>query len=329
MGLSGVTTLVTGADGFIGSHLAERLAEAGAHVRALCMYNSAGSVGCLDDVPRDRFALMDVRYGDIRDQGFVRDLVSGVEVVFHLAALVSIPYSYAAPISFVETNVLGTANVLEAARSAGVRRVVHTSTSEVYGTPLQVPITETHPLRAQSPYSASKIAADQLCEAYARSFDLPVVILRPFNTYGPRQSTRAVIPTILFQLLADNDIVSLGSLRPQRDFTFVTDTVAGFVAMADSALEPGEIVQLGTGRAISVADLFELCCQVVGRRAEVRADPDRIRPRRSEVDVLLSDPARARERLQWAPTVELQEGVTRTAHWLGSRMDLHRAPVYQ
>lgn len=314
-GLTGATTVVTGADGFIGSHLVERLVAEGAHVRALCQYNSHGSLGWLDALPEEVAGQVEVVLGDVRDPGLVRDLVGDHSVVFHLAALIAIPYSYLAPRAFVETNVLGTQNVLEAVRAAGAR-MINTSTSEVYGTPDEVPIRETHPLKGQSPYSASKIAADMLCESYARSFDVAVATLRPFNTFGPRQSLRAVIPTVLAQLLAGAERIHLGSLSPRRDFTFVTDTVDGFVRAATVGLAPGEVLQLGTGTAVSVEELVSLCQQVVGVNAEVTTDEQRVRPEASEVQVLLSDPARAAQRLGWAPSVSLEEGLRRTAVWL-------------
>lgn len=328
MTLEGRPVLVTGSDGFIGSHLVERLLDEGADVRAFCLYNSNGSLGWLDELDADRHAHLDVRLGDVRDERFVREAVAGVDVVFHLAALIAIPYSYMAPSSFVETNVRGTLNVLEAVRSAGVSLMVNTSTSEVYGTPQTVPITEKHPLRGQSPYSATKIAADKLCEAFAMSFDAPVVTLRPFNTYGPRQSARAVIPTILGQLLTDASQVRLGSLTPKRDFTYVSDTVEGFVRAADAGLDPGEVVQLGTGEALSIGELFGLCCEVVGVEAEPVAEGKRIRPRKSEVQVLKSDPTRARELLGWKASVSLTEGLQRVAEWLQGRVDPDRAFQY-
>ncbi|WP_435582737.1 SDR family NAD(P)-dependent oxidoreductase [Amycolatopsis thermoflava] len=327
--LTGRRVLVTGADGFIGSHLVERLLHEGARVRALCVYNSNGSYGWLDDLPDHLADRVEIRLGDIRDVRSVREAMDDVEVVFHLAALIAIPYSYQAPASFVDTNIVGTLNVLEAARDMGGVRVVNTSTSEVYGTPESVPIRETHPLQGQSPYAASKIAADQLSVAYACSFHVDVVILRPFNTFGPRQSARAVIPTILGQLLANQSSVSLGSLYPRRDFTYVTDTVDGFVRMATADLPAGSMVQLGTGRSVSIGELFAVCCAVTGSGAEVVTDDARIRPEAGEVHVLLSDPARAKEILGWEPRVELDEGLLRTAKWLHERVDPRRASRYQ
>ncbi|HEY0710136.1 MAG TPA: GDP-mannose 4,6-dehydratase [Polyangia bacterium] len=317
--------LVTGADGFIGSHLVERLVAEGAHVRALCIYNPQGSWGWLDTASADVRAAIDVRLGDIRDGRFVEELCKDVEIVFHLAALISIPYSYVAPASYVETNVTGTLHILEAARRTGVTRVIHTSTSEVYGTPKHVPITEAHPLVAQSPYAATKVAADQLALSYQRSFGTPVVVLRPFNTYGPRQSTRAVLPTILTQLLRGKREIELGRLDPRRDLTFVTDTCDGFVKAALAPDIEGSTIQLGTGVTVSIGELFTACCAAVGVEAVVKEDPRRVRPADSEVEVLLSDPSLAAEKLGWHPRVALAEGLRLTADWL--RDNLNRYPV--
>lgn len=328
-GLAGRRVLVTGADGFIGSHLTERLLDEAASVSAFCVYNSNGSYGWLDELGADRLGAMNLQLGDIRDARSVRRAVRDVDVVFHLAALVAIPYSYQAPESFVDTNITGTLNVLEAVRDAGDVRMVSTSTSEVYGTPESVPITETHPLCGQSPYAASKIAADQLCQAYARSFGVDVLTLRPFNTYGPRQSARAVIPTILGQLLAGATTVRLGSLEPRRDLTFVTDTVDGFVLMATSDLPPGALVQLGTGQSVSIGELFELCCAVTGADAVAVTDPERVRPAASEVQLLLSEPSRAKEQLGWQAGWSLRDGLAATAAWLAPRADVERAARYQ
>jgi NAD dependent epimerase/dehydratase len=311
----GLPVLVTGSDGFIGSHLVERLVSAGAKVRAFCLYNSRGSLGWLDEVPPETRRAIDVRRGDVRDSRFVEDAMRDVEVVFHLAALVAIPYSYRAPESYLDTNVRGTLNVLEAARRLGTRRVVHTSTSEVYGTPQELPIRETHPLRAQSPYAASKIAADQLALSFHCSFATPVTVLRPFNTYGPRQSTRAVIPTMLVQLLEGRREVDLGRLDTRRDLTFVEDTVDGFVRAGLLPGLEGETIQLGTGRALSVAEMFAAACRTLGVEARPRADPSRLRPDGSEVLALESDPGRARDRLGWSPRVSFEAGLEATARW--------------
>ncbi len=328
MSWRGRRVLVTGADGFIGSHLTERLVEEGADVRAICVYNSMGSYGWLDEATEDVRSSVEVRLGDIRDPEFVADSASGREVLFHLAAIVSIPFSYQSPRTVVDTNVGGTLNVLEAARRHGVDRMVHTSTSEVYGTPDRVPITEDHRLKGQSPYSASKIAADHLCDAYHRAFDVPVVVLRPFNTYGPRQSMRAVLPTILTQLMAGGDTIRLGSLKPRRDMTFVSDTVDGFLRAGVAQNVEGEVIQLGTGVSVSIGELFELACRVTGSDAKVEADPERVRPEKSEVMELLSNPSRARERLGWTPQVELEDGLRQTAEWFRGQLSRYRATRY-
>ena len=314
--------LVTGADGFIGSHLTEALVREGADVRAFCLYNSNGTLGWLDQAEPDIKRSVEFVLGDIRDERFVEEACDGVEIVFHLAALIAIPYSYTAPSSFVETNVKGTLNVLEAARRQGCRRLIHTSTSEVYGTPETVPITEDHPLRGQSPYSATKIAADKLAEAYHASFDLPVVTLRPFNTYGPRQSTRAVIPTILAQMITGSRQIRLGNLEPKRDFTYVSDTVAGFTAAVEATGIEGEVIQLGTGSTYSINEIFELAKRLTGSESEVLVETERLRPEKSEVMVLLSEPSRARELLGWSPTVTIEDGLGRTAKWVEANLDL-------
>jgi UDP-glucose 4-epimerase len=328
MNWKGLKVMVTGADGFIGSHLVEALVAAGADVRAFCLYNSNGSIGWLDtSAPEVRQAL-DVRLGDIRDARLVESACAGVDTVFHLAALIAIPYSYQAPESFIDTNVRGTLNVLEGVRRAGCRRLVQTSTSEVYGTPATLPILETHPLQGQSPYSASKIAADKLCEAYYRSFGVPVVTVRPFNTYGPRQSTRAVLPTMLVQLLAGKREIALGRLDPRRDLTFVTDTVDGLMRAGAADEVDGEEIQLGTGRSVSIGELFEIACRVLNVTASVARDDARYRPDASEVMVLLSDPGKARARLGWTPAVSLEDGVARVARWLEAHGHLDRADRY-
>jgi len=328
VGLSGKRVLVTGADGFIGSHLTERLVTAGATVRAFCLYNSQGSLGWLDTVPPEIRRSLDVRMGDVRDGRFVEAACDRIDIIFHLAALIAIPYSYLAPESFIDTNVKGTLNVLEAARKNGCRRLIHTSTSEVYGTPQDLPIRETHPLQGQSPYSASKIAADKLCEAFFCSFGLPVVVLRPFNTFGPRQSMRAVLPTILVQLLAGKSQVKLGNLDPKRDLTFVEDTVDGFIRTALTPGIEGEVIQLGTGQTVSVGELFATACSVLGVSAEVTAEVERLRPDRSEVMVLQSDPSKAKALLGWTAVTPLSEGIARTSAWLEQSLHLYDSDRY-
>lgn len=327
-GLAGRSVLVTGADGFIGSHLTEALVREGANVRAFCMYNSQGSRGWLDDASADVRGVVDFRLGDIRDAGFVEQACEGVDVIFHLAALIAIPYSYVAPRSYVDTNIGGMVNVLEGARRHGATRIVHTSTSEVYGTPDELPITESHPLKGQSPYSATKIAADKLCESYSRSFELPVVVLRPFNTYGPRQSARAVIPTILSQLLSGARRVRLGNVETRRDLTYVSDTVAGFIRAATAPGIDGRTIQLGTGRAESIEELFRMACKITGVEAEVESESVRVRPSASEVLTLQSDPSAARELLAWEARVALEEGMSRTAEWLARHLDRYSPDEY-
>jgi dTDP-glucose 4,6-dehydratase len=317
---SGVPVLVTGAGGFIGSHLVEALVARGARVRALVRYTSGGDVGALELLDSQTRSSVEVVHGDLCRPDVVRAAFDGVEVAFHLGALISIPYSYQSPDEAVATNVVGTLNVLQAARHAGVRRLIHTSTSEVYGTAQTVPMDETHPLQGQSPYSASKIGADKLAESFARSFDLPVVTVRPFNTFGPRQSTRAVIPTIITQLL-DNRRLRLGSLHPRRDFTFVTDTVAGFLRAAEVPDLGWQEINLGTGHDVSVGEVLGLIAGLMGVTAEVTTEPERVRPPNSEVDRLCSANGRAAEVLGWAPVVSLEDGLRQTIDWVKT----HRA----
>jgi dTDP-glucose 4,6-dehydratase len=319
------TVLVTGAGGFIGSHLAERLAELNARVRALVHYNALGSAGWLDSSPcRDR---IEVLAGDICDRDSVRAAMQGTEIVFHLAALIAIPYSYHAPESYVRTNVAGTLNVLQSARELGVKRVVHTSTSEVYGTARQVPIEETHPLQGQSPYSASKIGADKMAEAFHLSFDLPVVTIRPFNTFGPRQSARAVIPTIITQAL-DGSVVRLGSLHPTRDLNYVSNTVDGFLRAAVEPAAVGRTINLGSGREISIGDLAALIGRLMGRSLTVTSEDQRVRPEKSEVERLLASNELAASLLKWRPVVDLEEGLRRTIEWIKANRDKYRPDTY-
>lgn len=322
--VKGRKVLVTGADGFIGSHLAERLVLEGARVRVFCFYNSQGSLGWLETVAPEIRNELDVQLGDIRDARFVEQACKDVEIVFHLAALIAIPYSYIAAESFVDTNIRGTLNVLEGARRCGISRIVQTSTSEVYGTPASIPIRETHPLNAQSPYAATKIAADQLALSYFQSFATPVTVLRPFNTFGPRQSTRAVTATMLVQLLAGKKEISLGRLSTRRDLTYVSDVVDGFVRAGTVEGIEGKVIQLGTGRSVSIEELFHLACRVVGVSATVKPDTRRLRPDASEVLELESDPTRALELLGWKPAVTLEEGLEHTASWLRENRNSYR-----
>lgn len=317
--------LVTGADGFIGSHLTEALLAGGAQVRAFTMYNSLGSRGWLEGLEAEG---LEVVAGDVRDASAVRSAVRGCDTVLHLAALIAIPYSYAAPDAYLETNVRGTLNVLQAAREFGVRRVVHTSTSEVYGTAQHVPIGETHPLQAQSPYAASKIAADQFALSFHRSFGLPVAVVRPFNTYGPRQSARAVIPTIITQLAAGRRVIKLGALSPTRDFNFVADTAAGFIAVARADAAVGEVVNLGSDFEVSVGDTARLIAEVMNVSAEIVSDAERLRPDASEVQRLWADTRKAAALLEWRPAYGGLEGFKRglaeTALWFTRGENLKR-----
>ncbi|MFI8930210.1 SDR family NAD(P)-dependent oxidoreductase [Streptomyces sp. NPDC053474] len=318
--------VVTGAEGFIGSHLTEELVASGHRVRALVQYNSFSSYGWLETLPADVLAEVEVVLGDVRDPGSTRALVTGAETVYHLAALIAIPYSYRAPHSYVDTNVTGTLNVLEAVRHAEVPRLVHTSTSETYGTARTVPITEDHPINTQSPYAASKAGGDRLADSYYASFATPVVTLRPFNTYGPRQSMRAVIPTVIGQVAAGERTVTLGDLRPTRDFTFVKDTARAFRAVgtapADAVL--GRTFNAGTGGEISVGDLVRLIGKVMDTALDVRADAQRVRPAASEVLRLVADATRLREATGWSPEHGLEEGLARTVEFFLDPANLAR-----
>lgn len=309
---NGRRVLVTGAEGFIGSHLAEELLSAGAVVRALVHYNPFGRWGWLQERAND----VEILAGDVRDAERVAQAANGIDVIFHLAALVGIPYSYEAPESYLQTNVLGTYNLLTAARRAGASRYVQTSTSEVYGSARRVPIDEEHPLQPQSPYSASKIAADMLALSFHHSFELPVAIVRPFNTYGPRQSARAVIPAVLGQIYAGSPEIQVGATTPKRDFNFVTDTARGFMAVAACERALGQVVNIGSGREIGIGELIELMVSVSGRDVRVVRDLERIRPAGSEVDRLMCDNRRAWEWAGWRPEVSLEDGLRRTAEWV-------------
>jgi len=312
-------TLVTGAGGFIGSHLVEELVRRGREVRAFVQYDAQNSWGWLDDIPDATREQVEVVSGDIRDPHGVRPVVDGCTVVYHLAALIGIPYSYQSPESYVETNVNGTLNVLQAARNAEVEKIVHTSTSEVYGTAQSVPMSEAHPLRGQSPYAASKIGADQLAHSFYRSFELPVAIARPFNTYGPRQSARAVIPTIATQIAEGRRVLQLGALHPTRDFTFVQDTVEAFIAVERAPDTVGEVVNMGSGHEISIGDLAHLIADVMGAEITIEREEERLRPEESEVDRLRADVSKIRRLTEWAPPDDREAGLRRglraTADW--------------
>ncbi|MEQ8818957.1 MAG: SDR family NAD(P)-dependent oxidoreductase [Sumerlaeia bacterium] len=321
--------LVTGAGGFIGSHLAEELARRGARVRAFVRYNSRGSAGWLDETAEVLRRRMTIHAGDVRDADFVRRAAKGTVAIFHLAALIGIPYSYDAPLSYLRTNAEGTLNILEAARAFGVQRIVQVSTSEVYGTARTVPISEDHPQTAQSPYAASKIGADRLAQSYWLSFGTPVVIARPFNTFGPRQSARAVIPAIMAQLLSGERIVRLGNLEPTRDMNPVRNTVEGMIACAEgpeAAL--GEVFNLGSGHEISIGQLARKIAEAAGVEAKVIRDEERIRPATSEVERLLADSSKAARVLGWTPKRTLEEGLAETVEWMRGHLHIYRPGEY-
>jgi NAD dependent epimerase/dehydratase len=315
LNLKGKKVLVTGADGFIGSHLVERLLEEGCTVKAFVFYNSFNSWGWLDSFTKEKLKQIEIFAGDIRDPNGVRTAVKGCDIIFHLAALIAIPYSYHSPDSYVDTNVKGTLNILQAAKDLNVERVLVTSTSEVYGTALYVPIDEKHPKQGQSPYSATKIGADAMADSFFRSFNLPVTIVRPFNTYGPRQSARAVIPTIITQLLAGKTEIKLGALHPTRDLLFVKDTANGFVEIAKSKETIGHEINIATQQEISILDLGESLIKVINPNAKIISDEIRLRPEKSEVERLLGSAAKIRSLTKWQPQVELQEGLKQTIEW--------------
>ena len=328
------TILVTGADGFIGSHLTEELVRQGHSVRAFVYYNSFNSWGWLDRCSPEVKGNFEVFSGDIRDPHGVREAMKGCEVVIHLAALIAIPFSYHSPDTYIDTNIKGTLNVLQAARELGVKRVIHTSTSEVYGTAQFVPITEGHPLQGQSPYSASKIAADQLAFSFYSSFDLPLVILRPFNTYGPRQSARAVIPTIITQIANGQKEIKLGAVSPTRDFNYVKDTVDGFVATLNSKNGLGEVINLGSNFEISIKETVELIAEIMGVTISIAQDGDRLRPASSEVERLWADNSKAKEILNWKPRFAgrngLKSGLEETIAWFSQPENLsgYKSGIY-
>jgi NAD dependent epimerase/dehydratase len=327
MPLSGQSALVTGAGGFIGGHLVARLIREGAKVRAFVRYNSRNERGTLDWLDPELLGDVEVVLGDLRDVESVQQAATGVDTIFHLAAQIAIPYSFVNPRDFFETNALGTLNVAQAALAAGATRVVHTSTSEVYGSARTVPITEEHPIEPQSPYAASKVAADKLMDAWHRTYELPVTVLRPFNTYGPHQSARAVIPTIISQALAGGP-VRLGSLTPRRDLTYVEDTVSGFLAAAASDAAIGRTLQLGTGHDVSVGDIVDMVGELLGRDLEVEHDESRVRPAQSEVERLISDPSLAHELTGWRPEHDLRDGLARTIEWMQSNTARYRTDHY-
>jgi NAD dependent epimerase/dehydratase len=327
MNWNGKKTLVTGAGGFIGSHLCETLLELGADVTAMIHYNSRDDWGNLEFLPPEAKRELQVVSGNIEDSGFVARQIKGQQVVFHLAALIAIPYSYTAPLSYVHTNIEGTINVLEAARNYDVEKVVHTSTSETYGTAIYTPIDEKHPLQGQSPYSASKIGADKLAESYHRSFNLPVATIRPFNTYGPRQSTRAVIPTIITQALTQDEI-RLGALDPVRDMNFVKDTVMGFVKVAESSESIGEVINIGAGKGHTIHELVTTILQVMKVEKRIILDENRLRPENSEVFKLICDNTKSRNLTGWQPRYSLEEGLQSTIDFIADHIVLYKSGIY-
>lgn len=326
---TGKKVLVTGAGGFIGSHLTQHLVELGADVRAFIRYNSRGDIGLLSYLPPDLLDRVEVLPGDLRDMYGVLGALEGVEMVFHLGALIAIPYSYLHPAEVVETNVQGTLNVLLAARRHGTPRVIHTSTSEVYGTALRVPIDEDHPLQGQSPYSASKIGADKIAESFYCAYELPVVTVRPFNTYGPRQSARAVIPTIISQALT-RDELHIGSLDTRRDFTYVGDTVSGFIKAAEAPDDVlGDVYNLGTGVDVTIQQIIDAVFKITGKELPIIQESARMRPEKSEVRRLLSDNGKAKAELGWEPHVTFEQGIEQTIAWIDEHLDTYNPEVYQ
>lgn len=328
MDWKGISVLVTGAGGFIGSHLVERLANHGAQVTAFIHYNSRSDPGLLSFVNAEVFEEVEIIYGNLCDPLAVLKAVEGNSIIFHLGAVVSIPYSYRNPYEVAETNFMGTLHILEACRQTRIDRLVHTSSSEVYGTAIEIPISESHQLHGQSPYAASKIGADKLAESFYCAYDLPVVTLRPFNTYGPRQSGRAVVPTIITQALR-TDTVNLGNIGPSRDLTYVSDTVDGFLEIGQVQGIEGETFNLGTGSEVSIAELAHVIIRLIGREVELEVDEDRKRPEKSEVERLLADNSLAQERLGWEPKVSLEDGLRRTIAWISDNMKFYKPGNYQ
>jgi dTDP-glucose 4,6-dehydratase len=320
--------LVTGADGFIGSHLTESLLEAGHEVKAFTFYNSFNTWGWLDTLPKEKLKQIEIFSGDIRDPNGVYEAMKGVDEVFHLAALIAIPFSYHSPDSYVDTNIKGTLNVLQAARKWETSRLLITSTSEVYGTAKYVPIDENHPYQGQSPYSATKIGADRLAESFYRSFNMPITIVRPFNTYGPRQSARAVIPTIISQLLVGKEEIHLGSLTPTRDFNFVKDTAAGFMAIAKAATTIGEEINIATQKEISIGALAAEIIAQINPKAQIICEEERLRPENSEVNRLLGSNEKIKRLTDWTPNYSLEEGIHETIEWMKQNINSYKTDIY-
>lgn len=328
MNLKGKKVLITGAEGFIGSHLTERLVELGADVTALVQYNSFNNWGWIDTFDEDIKNNIKVVTGDIREYDGMKRIIRGQEVVFHLAALIAIPYSYLSPMAYVRTNVEGTTNVLEACREYDVQKIVHTSTSETYGTALYVPIDENHPMQGQSPYSASKIGADKIAESFYKSFNMPIAIIRPFNTYGPRQSARAVIPTIISQILSGKTEIKLGSVTPTRDFNYVKDTAEAFVKIAESDNTIGEVINVGSNYEISIGDTVNKIIQIIGKDVKITCDKERIRPTNSEVNRLWADNTKIKRLTAWKPEFSIDEGLSETISWISNNMKYYKTDIY-
>jgi len=322
MDLKGKKVLVTGAGGFIGSHLVERLIKEGCSVRVFLRYNSEGNIGRLEELSVRDINQIEIFKGDLSNFGIVKKSVEGVDIIFHLGALISIPYSYENPREYIETNTIGTLNILEAAKEEGIEKVIITSTSEVYGTALYSPIDEKHPLQAQSPYAASKIAADKIAESFHKSFDVPVSIIRPFNNYGPRQSMRAVIPTIIYQALT-KEKVKLGSLSPKRDFLYVDDNVDAYIKIAKSDNVTGEAINVGTGKTTSIREIVDMIKELIGKNFEVETDEEKIRPEKSEVKLLICDNLKAKERIGWEPQTSLRDGLKKTIEYMQKNINLY------
>ncbi|MEZ7892867.1 MAG: NAD-dependent 4,6-dehydratase LegB [Candidatus Wallbacteria bacterium] len=328
MDLKNKKVLVTGADGFIGSHLTEKLVKMGCSVKALSYYNSFNNWGWLDSFPEDILKSVDVVCGDIKDPHFVKEISKGIDVIFHLAALIAIPYSYIAPDSYVQTNVTGTLNVMQAARENGAVKIVHTSTSEVYGTALYVPIDEKHPLQPQSPYSASKIGADMIALSFYNAFKMPVSVIRPFNAFGPRQSMRAVIPTLITQIISGKKQIKLGALSPRRDFNYVKNTVDGFIKIAESEKSIGEVINIGSGEEHSIGELIDILKNITGAEFEIICDEQRLRPAGSEVERLLACNKKASELIGWRPGYTFSEGLSETVQWFRNNMEKYKVDLY-
>ncbi len=328
MNLKGKKVLVTGAEGFIGSHLTERLIELGADVTALVQYNSFNNWGWIDTFDKNILKDLKVETGDIRELDGMNRIIKGQEVVFHLAALIAIPYSYLSPMAYVRTNVEGTTNVLEACRNHDVQKIIHTSTSETYGTALYVPIDEKHPMQGQSPYSASKIGADKMAESFYKSFNMPIATIRPFNTYGPRQSARAVIPTIISQILDGKREIKLGSLTPTRDFNYVKDTAEAFVKIAESDNTIGEIINAGSNYEISIGDTVKKIIDIIGSDVKILCDDQRIRPDKSEVNRLWADNTKIKELTGWAPQYSIDDGLRETIDWIRNNLNHFKTDIY-